>query len=590
MKGRSRIFHGIGVSSGVAIGRAFLLDHQRVSVRRYHIESDQTEFEIQRLQKAIAISVQQLNNIRARFIGQGHDHHSILEAHEMMLKDRSLLEESAEIIRNQQVNAEWAVSRTIGRIHTLLDQISDVYFKERGGDVDFVGQRILGNLTGQYSDFSELSDFEDGTIVVARNLSPAETTLLSRKKVTAFVTEFGGKTSHTSIMARSLEIPAVVGVHGILDAAGSGDLLVVDGSDGVVMLRPTKNQLTHGRQRAENFQRSTLELLEAKALPAQTLDEYTIRVAGNIESPSETSLVLQRGGEAIGMYRTEFMFMGRTEIPDEEEHYRTYCRLLDEMEDKPVTIRTLDLGGEKVFGRILHEPELNPALGLRAIRYCLKHKELFEPQLAGLLRAAAHGSLRIMLPMISNIDEVRIVREMLHKTATLLAQQGKEHRTDIPLGILIEVPSASLTVDILAKECEFFAIGTNDLLQYLLAIDRTNDKVDYLYTPHHIAVLRILLNICQTANHFEKPVSLCGEMAGDIMQTPLLVAMGVNELSMNAGSIPRIKRLIRELRREECRELLNEALALSSHLAVSELVRSFLRAKTSVRMGLWSGS
>jgi phosphoenolpyruvate-protein phosphotransferase (PTS system enzyme I) len=587
MKGRPRIFRGIGASPGVAIGRVFLLDRRRVRVPRYHVQPDQVDYELDRLRAAIAKSVEQLEGIRKRFVGQGMDHQAILEAHAMMVRDRSLVDESANLIREELINAEWAVNRVIDRIREMFGKLSDSYFRERRGDIDFIGDRITRNLVGQATDVADSEVLAEGTVVVAHDLSPADTALLSRQRVTAFVTEIGGKTSHTSIVARSLDVPAVVGAHGILDAAGSGDLIVVDGSEGHVLLRPTQHQVDRGRKRAESFRRSNLEILEAKTLPAETLDGFKVIVAGNIEMPTEVATVLNRGGESIGLYRTEFLFLGRNEAPGEEDHYRTYCHIFDEVGDREVTIRTFDLGGEKVFGGMPKESEPNPALGLRAIRFCLKHPAVFESQIAGLLRAATRGRLRIMLPMISSIDELRTAKQIIANVEAELTRAGKEHRNDVPIGIMMEVPSAVLTADHLATECDFFAIGTNDLMQFLLAIDRTNERVDYLYLPLHPAVLRALKTAVEAAHARKITVSVCGEMAGNPLYTPIFVALGVDQLSMNSASIPQVKRLVRELRKDDTDELWVQLVRCLTHQEAFDLLSAFLGDKTSFTVGIW---
>lgn len=579
MSGRPRVFRGIGASPGVAIGKVFLLDRGQVRVPRYHIEVEQVEQELHRLNTAVAQSVEQLEAIRNRFVGGGMDHQAILEAHEMMLRDKALVDEAASLIKQEQLNAEWAISRVIARIRTLFDQLSDAYFRERRGDIDFVGERILRNLVGQHADLADIDQLADDTVVIARDLSPVDTALLTRHKVAAFVTEVGGKTSHTSIIARSLEVPAVVGAHGIFDAAGSGDAIVVDGLDGMVMLRPSRTQMERGRKRSEQFHRVNLDLLEAKALPARTIDGRDVIIAGNIELPTEVTTVLGRGGESIGLYRTEFMFLGRSEAPTEDDHYAIYTKIFDEVGDRPVTVRTFDLGGDKIIGPVHLDGEPNPALGLRAIRFCLANRPIFEAQIAGLLRAATRGDLRVMLPMVSGIDELRAAKEIINEVASRLQREGKEHRADVPVGIMVEVPSAALTADVLAGESDFFAIGTNDLLQYLLAIDRTNERVAYLYHPLHPAVLRILDIIAKAADGAKIPVSVCGEMAGDTQLTPVLLGYGFAQLSMNAGSIPKVKRLIREVRQDECETLLQEALQCVSPKDVEALVKNFVAAK-----------
>lgn len=579
MSGQPRVFRGIGASPGVAIGRVFPLDRRQVRAPRYHIQPDQVAYETQRLKRAIAKSVEQVEAIRSRFDSGGVDHHAILKAHEMMLEDTALLDEAASLIKVELVNAEWAISRVISRIRSLFDRVSDSYFRERRGDIDFVGERILRNLVGQVNDLAELPNLEDGTIIVAHDLSPADTAMLARHRLTAFVTEVGGKTSHTSIIARSLEVPAVVGVHGIVDAAGSGDLMLVDGGEGTVVLRPSRAQLEKGRERSEHYRIMSLDLLEAKSLPARTLDGRDIVVAGNIELPNEVATVLGRGGEAIGLYRTEFLFLGRSDPPGEEDHYRTYCHIFDEVGDREVTIRTFDLGGEKVFAGRPYEPEQNPALGLRAIRYCFEYPHLFEAQLAGLLRASVHGRLRILLPMVSGITELRMAKDIIAVVQRRLEREGKPFNHALPIGIMVEVPSAAIAADDLTRECDFFAVGTNDLMQYLLAIDRANERVDYLYHPLHPAVLRTLKMVTDAATRAKIRVSVCGEMAGDPEHTAILVGMGFDQLSAAASSIPQVKRIVRELRNEDCVTLVREALQCVTHHEADELVRDFLRYK-----------
>jgi phosphotransferase system enzyme I (PtsI) len=575
-EGRPKVFRGVGASPGVAIGRVFLLDRGEVRVPRFHLEPEQTEAEIARLRAAIDASVAQLDAIRSRCTGEGVEHQGILEAHSMMMRDRMMREEIEGLITDENLNAEWAVTRVIGRIRGLFDQLTDAYLKERRGDIDFTGERIIRNLVGQHADISDLAALGDDAIVVARDLSPVDTALLTRHTVHAFVTEMGGKTSHTSIIARSLEVPAVVGAKGIFDAAGSGDVIVVDGLDGTVMLRPSRTQLERGRRRAENFHRTTLELLEAKALPACTQDGRRVQVAGNIELPSEVPSVLGRGGEGIGLYRTEYMFLGRRDLPTEEEHYLTYRQVFDHVGDRPVTVRTLDLGGDKMMGPLHFDTEANPALGLRAIRYCLEHRAIFEPQIAGLLRAGLHGDLRIMLPMISGVEEFLTAKAVIQDVADKLHKAGIPHQADLPVGMMVEVPSAALCAEALAQHAAFFSIGTNDLMQYLLAIDRTNERVAHLYRPLHPAMLRVLKMIVDAGKQANIKVSVCGEMAGDSDFTPILLGLGVHQLSMNMGSIPKIKRLVREMKQAECESLLAQALGCAQVRETEAMVRHFM--------------
>ena len=372
-----RLFRRLSASPGIAIGQVLLLDRRRIHAPHYHIEPDQCDKEIERLDKAIEKSVEQLESIRASFVGDELDHQPILEAHEMMIRDRALADEAKGFIRGEFLNAEWAIERVIERIRKIFDKVSDAYFKERRGDIYFVGERILRNLTGKEADIQQLDHVDEDTVVVAYDLSPVDTAMLAGYRLRAFVTEVGTYTAHTAIVARSLDIPAVVGVKGVMQSAGQGDEVIVDGVKGTVLLQPSAEELKEAERHFDLFQKQSLELLEAKALPAETIDGKRVEVAGNIELPSEVSSVIARGGEAIGLYRTEFLFLGRQDAPNEEEHFKTYCKILAEMNGRKVTIRTLDVGGEKLFSSLASPMEHNPALGMRAVRYCLSHQDIF---------------------------------------------------------------------------------------------------------------------------------------------------------------------------------------------------------------------
>lgn len=581
------IFAGIGASPGVVVGRVFLLDRRLVRPPHYHIEPDQIDYETDRLETAVKVSVEQLEAIRSRFVDGGLDHQSILEAHEMMLRDQAMLDEANQLIRNEYLNAEWAVDKVLTRLRALFEQVSEPYLRERRSDIDFVGERLLRNLSGRNIDLSNLGPIQSGTIVVAHDLSPADTAQLSRQRITGFVTEIGARTSHTSIVARSLGVPAVVGVRDIFEKIGSGDVVLVDGFAGQVIVRPNEEQRERARSKHSQYERVRLDLLEAQALPAETLDGRRIRMGGNIEMPHEVGAVFERGGECIGLYRTEFMYIGRPTLPNEEEHYRTYCQIFEEVGPAEVTIRSVDLGADKLPGgeEALDEP--NPALGLRAIRYSLQRPEIFEPQIAGLLRAAVRGNARLMLPMISGVAELLQAKEIIEDVKRRLTRQGKQFARKLPIGIMVEVPSAVVMAESLAEEVDFFSIGTNDLMQYLLAIDRTNNRVAYLYDPLHPAMLRTLKTIIDAAHRSRIDVSVCGEMAGELRYTPILLASGVDQLSMNSASLPPVKRLLRELDSNDCRGLWEHALRCRTHTEVDELVDDFLAAKGSEWVTAW---
>lgn len=452
------------------------------------------------------------------------------------------------------------MKRAARRIKSAFRQDADEYFKERRADVDFVGERLIKNLLGQAADVEGAPP--EGAIIVAHDLSPADTAvLLHGNKVGAFVTDAGAKTSHTAIVARALEIPAVVGVGRITATAGRGDWLVVDGTRGVVLINPSEEERRDYQDARDRLLREEQELLRTRDLPAATQDGMQLQLGGNIEFAEEVPSLLAHGGEAVGLYRTEYMFLGRADLPSEEEHYQNYRRILEAVGRRTVTIRTFDLGGDKLpVGMRLHAD--NPALGLRAIRYCLRHPDMFRTQLRALLRASVHGNLKIMFPMISGVAELRAARRVLDEVRAELLRETIPTRK-IPVGIMVELPSAALLADRLARECDFFSIGTNDLIQYTIGIDRQNKDVAYLYKPLHLSVLRMVKGICDAAGAAGIPVSVCGEMAGDPLHTLVLLGLGVTELSMNGPAIPVVKKVIRGARASDARALVDRLLSLT---------------------------
>jgi phosphotransferase system enzyme I (PtsI) len=492
--------------------------------------------------------------------------------HRMMLKDEMLVLEAQRLVREERLNAEWAVKRAVRKIKSAFHEHADEYFKERRADVDYVGERIIKNLLGQATDVDELPP--EGAIVVAHDLSPADTALLlHERKVAAFVTDAGAKTSHTAIVARALEVPAVVGVGKITTLAERGDWIVVDGSRGVVVINPTPEERADYETLRARYLAEEEELLRTRDLPARTLDEVTVSLAANIEFAEEVPSVLNHGGEAVGLYRTEFLYLGRPDLPTEEEHFEDYRRILEGLAPRPVTIRTFDLGGDKLPSG-MRMPADNPALGLRAIRYCLREPQMFRTQLRALLRASVHGNLKIMFPMISGVAELRGAKRALDDARAELEGEGVEVLRNIPVGIMIELPSAAMIADRLAKECDFFSIGTNDLIQYTIGIDRQNKDVAYLYKPLHLSVLRMLKHICDAGREAGIPVSMCGEMAGEPVNALVLLGLGVSELSMNGPSIPFVKRVIRAGRASDGRALVGRLLALTTADDIEREVRT----------------
>jgi phosphotransferase system enzyme I (PtsI) len=561
------ILVGIAASPGIAIGRCWSLDRRRVRTPKRRLAGDELESELQRFRNALEVSDLQLSEVKEKVERNGDgalgsaEHTAIIDMHRMMLKDEMLVLEAQRLIREERLNAEWAVKRAVRKIKSAFHEQADEYFKERRADMDYVGERIIKNLLGQAPDVDEVPP--EGAIVVAHDLSPADTALLlHERKVSAFVTDAGAKTSHTAIVARALEVPAVVGVGRITALVERGDWIVVDGSRGVVVINPTPGERSEYEAAQERYRAVEQELLRTKDLPARTQDDVTIRVAGNIEFVEEVPSLLSHGGEAVGLYRTEFLFLGRSDLPTEEEHYQNYRRVLEALAPRPVTIRTFDLGGDKLPAGMRVHAE-NPALGLRAIRYCLRQPDMFRAQLRALLRATMHGNLKIMFPMVSGVAELRAGRRALEEARAQLHREGVRTK-DVPVGIMIELPSAALIADRLARECDFFSIGTNDLIQYTIGIDRQNKDVAYLYKPLHLAVLRMLEIVCSAGREAGIPVSMCGEMAGDPVNALVLIGLGVSELSMNGPSIPLVKRVIRAARASDGRALVARLLALTT--------------------------
>jgi phosphotransferase system enzyme I (PtsI) len=565
MAAGTTILVGIGASPGIAIGRCWPVDRRKVRTPKRRLGPDEVEPELARFRTALELSDLQLADVRRKVEeaegSSAGDHTAIIEMHRMMLKDEMLVLEAQKLIREERINAEWAVKRAVRKIKGAFSDAADEYFKERRADIDFVGERIIKNLLGQQVDVDEAPP--DGAVIVAHDLSPADTALLLHdRKVGAFVTDAGAKTSHTAIVARALEVPAVVAVGRITALADRGDWIIVDGARGVVIISPTPGERADYEVAQERYQEHEQELLRTRDLPATTEDGVTVRMAGNIEFAEEVPSLLSHGGEAVGLYRTEFLYLQREQLPTEEEHYQDARRVLEALAPRPVTIRTFDLGGDKLPAGLRTHAE-NPALGLRAIRYCLRQPEVFRVQLRGLLRASLHGNLRLMFPMISGVAELRAAKRVLGEVREELKREGHDLPLP-PVGIMIELPSAALIADRLAQECDFFSIGTNDLIQYSIGIDRQNKDVAYLYKPLHLAVLRLIQQVSEAGRAAGIPVSMCGEMAGEPLNVLVLLGLGLTELSMNGTSVPLVKRIVRAARASDGRALVTRLLALTA--------------------------
>ena len=574
---RTKTFRGIDASPGICVGHVLLADRRRYHVPKTHVTGDQIPAELERFREALEQSIAELEAIREKLSSKkGSEPKAIIEAHLLIMQDEMLIGGTEKVIRDEAVNAEWALQSNINNIRKIFDAVEDDYFKERRSDVEFVGRRIMNNLMG-HETAMKLPEHAIG-VVVARELSPAETAGLNRDKVAGFVTEVGGKASHTSIVARSLELPAVVGVEGILSRVGSGDRVIVDGYRGEVILHPSEKAVQEALDRSRGLKNRAAELMAELDQPAVTKDDHRIMLSANLDMAEEVTVALKYGAEAVGLFRTEFLFMGRRP-PSEGFQRSCYKKILKQVGDRPVTIRTLDCGGDKRHPFLRAEPETNPALGLRSIRLSLRTRPIFLTQLRALLRASVDGRLKILFPMISGMRELNEAREALEEAKAQLKQKGQAYDPEVEVGMMIEVPSAAFMSDAFAKQVDFFSIGTNDLIQYTLAVDRQNEQVAYLYNPLHVSILRLLNQVIENAHRQGIPVAMCGEMAGDPLYLNVLMGLGLDEISMNLPALPYARHLVRASKLKEAQKLAREVLAMDDSESIGKKVRGYMAKK-----------
>lgn len=586
---KEHTYSGLGVCSGIAFGRVHLVDRRRVSVQRYHIDEQKVAHELERLEMAIEKSETQLADLRERASkSKLKEVEMLLEAHAMVLRDQALRDAARENIEREQINAEWALKKAVKKVRDIFDGLDEDYFRERRSDVDLVSDRVLRNLIGAETEF--LDNLSDDAIVVAYDLSPADTVALARYAARGFVTETGGRTSHTAILAKAMNVPAVLGVHGIMEAAGSGDEIIVDGAAGKVILGPSATASMRFHTLERRRAKEEAALLADRHLPAETTDGEALALMGNIEVADEIAGVRAQGGDGIGLYRTEFLVIERHRMPSAAEHATEYTRVVREMGGGSVTIRTIDIGGDKFVrtsSRTPSEPPgpavANPALGLRAIRYSLRDPDTFRAQLRGILQASAEGPVKCLIPFVTGVEEIVRAKEVLQEAREELDKAGKPYDKAMPVGVMIETPAAVWIADLLAAHVDFFSIGTNDLIQYALAVDRGNDDVAYLYRPSSPAILRMLKHVSDVASQHGVPVAVCGEMAADPFHVPLLVGLGIRDLSMTAYSIPLVKRLVRRVSAKECRALAVRALKLATSDEVEREVARTVHAWDAIR-------
>jgi len=564
---------GIGSSPGIAIGESFLLHRDRKSIVARAIVADEVEEQVDAFRRALEMSKTQLQEIKRGVTDKKLvDHLYIIDTHLMILEDEMLVRDTIRLIEKELVNAEAALQQTITKFKGVFADIEDEYLRERLSDIESIGERVLCNLSGEAR--QSLAEIDRKVVVIAHDLSPADTLQIDRNKIIGFVTDVGGRTSHTSILARSLGVPAVVGLETATALVPGGIPVIMDGTNGTLILNPSDVTFREYLRKKQDYEYQEKELLSYRELPAVTRDGFRISLQSNIELPMEISLALRQGTEGVGLMRSEFLFMGRNAPPNENEQYAAYLEVVERMAPHPVTIRTLDVGGDKFVPEINLSDEMNPAMGLRGIRFSLNEKKMFNEQLRAILRASAHGPVRVMFPMITGVAELR---EGLGRLATAkeeLRQEGVAFDANLKVGIMVETPSAALIADQLAKEVDFFSIGTNDLIQYCLAVDRGNEHIANLYEPLHPAVLRALSMVCKAARERGITVSMCGEMAGDPLYTLILLGLGITELSMNPSGIPRVKRILRQVDRSVSEEILEELLDLPTAREIIQRLES----------------
>lgn len=571
----NKTLKGIGVSSGITIGRVRLIDRGKIAIARRSINERQVEREISRIKGAIQEATNQLSHIKDSIPDDEVKKHAfIIDAHILILQDEFFYNSVIDVIRSELINAEWALEVVVFRFLASFDQVEDPYLRERGQDIKYIYERLARILSTEKQSPIERT-IKGKSIIIAHDLSPADTIQLNLNRISGFATDVGGRTSHTSIVARALEIPAVVGVGNVSSLVKNNDLVVIDGEEGLVIINPAREVQKEYQAKQIHLRNQKKEHLKLARLKAETKDGFKMRVGANIELLAEMDIVEKYGASGIGLYRTEYIYLSkRNDLPTEMDHYHIYRKLAENNTMEYITIRTLDIGGDKFVSEIEMPKEINPAMGLRAIRLCIKEVPLFKAQLKGILRASAFGPLRILIPMVSGIDEVRKTKAIIAECMEELSRKRISYNKNIKTGIMIEVPSACMISDKLAAEVDFFSIGTNDLIQYALAIDRVNEYVSYLYEPLHPAVLKMIKKTVDDAHANKITIALCGEMAGEPRYVPVLLGLGLDEISMNPYAIPRAKKAIRGLDHGYCRELLEEIMKKDSPAEAELLLKN----------------
>ncbi|AEF16998.1 phosphoenolpyruvate-protein phosphotransferase [Thermoanaerobacterium xylanolyticum LX-11] len=570
---------GVAASPGIAIGKVFLYTKKFAEINTQSIDEAMVEDEIAKFENSIKLTKEQIEKIKEKTEREfGKDKAAIFEAHLMLVNDSEFHDSVKNMIKNEHVTADNAVNQVIEQHASMMESLDDKYLKERAVDLRDVGSRIINNLFRIIN--VNLSELDEKVIIIAKDLTPSDTATMRKEMVLGFATDVGGRTSHTAIMARSLEIPAVVGTGNVTQSVVGGETAIIDGNEGIVIINPDDATLKEYEEKLNKYKMKVEKLKEFKDLPAMTTDGEKSMLAANIGTPNDVEGALKNGAEGIGLFRTEFLYMNRNNFPTEEEQFEAYKYVAEKMNGKPVTIRTLDIGGDKKLPYLNMPDEMNPFLGYRAIRLCLDEKEMFKTQLRALLRASAYGNILIMYPMISSVVEVRKANAILNEVKEELDAKDIKYDKNIKVGVMIEIPSAAVTADIIAKEVDFFSIGTNDLCQYTLAVDRMNEKIKDYYKPFNLAILRLIKNVIDASHKEGIFTAMCGEMAGDPLTTVILLGLGLDEFSMSASSIPTIKNIIRNVSKKKAQEFAKMVMEMSTPDEIEEASRKFLNEIT----------